>query len=83
MGVSIPFFLGFMVMGFTYFGRHKAMLYVGRLLSGTMNGATTPVSQIYVMFPEILHLILFLSIFFNWFEVINESLSNLKYILDK
>jgi len=49
MGVSIPFCLGFLIMGFTYFGRHKGMLYFGRLLSGTMNGAATPASQIYVM----------------------------------
>ena len=50
MGLSVPFFLGFMIMGFTVFGRNKAQLYVGRLLSGTMNGAATPVSQVYVTF---------------------------------
>jgi facilitated trehalose transporter len=48
IGVSVPFFLGFMIMGFTYFGRHKAMLYLGRLFSGLMCGATVPSSQIYV-----------------------------------
>lgn len=58
MGVSIPFCIGFLLMGFTYFGRHKAMLYFGRLLSGTMNGAATPVSQIYVIIFIILHQIL-------------------------
>ena len=37
-----------MLMGFTYFARHKAMLYVGRIFTGLMNGAATPASQIYV-----------------------------------
>ena len=35
-------------MGFTFFGQHKAMLYVGRIMAGLMNGAATPASQIYV-----------------------------------
>jgi hypothetical protein len=35
-------------MGLTFFGRHKAMLYVGRLMTGLVNGALTPSSQIYV-----------------------------------
>lgn len=48
IGLTIPFILGFWLMGFTYFGKHKAMLYVGRLASGLMNGAATPSSQIYV-----------------------------------
>lgn len=48
VGLSVPFFLGFVLMGFTYFGRHKAMLFIGRLMSGLMNGAATPASQIYV-----------------------------------
>ncbi len=48
IGLTIPFIAGFWLMGFTYFGQHKAMLYVGRLSSGLMNGAATPASQIYV-----------------------------------
>jgi facilitated trehalose transporter len=43
-----PFFIGFLLMGLTYFGRHKAMLYGGRLMTGLVNGALTPSSQIYV-----------------------------------
>ena len=35
-------------MGLTYFGRHKAMLYVGRIMTGLVNGALIPTSQIYV-----------------------------------
>lgn len=48
IGLTIPFITGFYLMGFTYFGKHKAMLYIGRLMSGLMNGAATPASQIYV-----------------------------------
>ncbi|KAI9552844.1 hypothetical protein GHT06_020726 [Daphnia sinensis] len=48
IGLSIPFFIGFLLMGLTYFGRHKAMLYVGRLITGLVNGALTPSSQIYI-----------------------------------
>ena len=48
VGISTAFILGFWIMGFTYFGNDKAMLYVGRLLTGLMNGAVTPASQIYV-----------------------------------
>ena len=55
IGLTIPFIAGFWLMGFTYFGQHKAMLYVGRLASGLMNGAATPASQIYV--PIIYYLI--------------------------
>ena len=48
MGLCIPFIIGFQLMGFTYFGNHKAMLFVGRIMTGIMNGAATPASQIYV-----------------------------------
>uniref|UniRef100_A0A0P5NG88 Sugar transporter n=1 Tax=Daphnia magna TaxID=35525 RepID=A0A0P5NG88_9CRUS len=48
IGLSIPFFIGFLLMGLTYFGRHKAMLYVGRVITGLVNGALTPASQIYI-----------------------------------
>jgi facilitated trehalose transporter len=49
IGLSVPFFLGFILMGFTYLVKHKAILFIGRLMSGLMNGAATPASQIYVM----------------------------------
>lgn len=48
IGLTFPFFTGFLLMGLTYFGRHKTMLYVGRLMTGLANGALTPSSQIYV-----------------------------------
>lgn len=44
----IFYILGFLVIGFTYFGRHKAMLYVGRILTGVGTGMTTPSCQTYV-----------------------------------
>lgn len=54
-----------MLMGLTSFGQHKAMLYVGRIMTGLMNGAATPASQIYVnpltqhLFVDIIIFILF------------------------
>ncbi|KZS13711.1 Uncharacterized protein APZ42_021097 [Daphnia magna] len=48
IGLSLPFFLGFLLMGFTNLAQHKAILFIGRLLSGLMNGAATPASQIYI-----------------------------------
>ena len=42
------YIFGFLIMGFTYFGKDKAMLYVGRYLIGLGGGSTTPVCQIYV-----------------------------------
>jgi len=35
-------------MGSTRFIRHKVALYVGRVITGLMNGASIPASQIYV-----------------------------------
>ena len=46
--ICLPLISGFLLMGFTYFIRHKSMLYIGRMLTGFMNGAATPASQIYV-----------------------------------
>lgn len=42
------FIAGFSLTGFTYFGKNKSMLYVGRFLMGFGAGCTTPASQIYV-----------------------------------
>ena len=53
IGLSVPFFLGFILMGFTYLVKHKAILFIGRLMSGLMNGAATPASQIYVRRKQI------------------------------
>ncbi len=48
IGLSIPFFIGFLLMGITEAGRNKKILYIGRSMTGIMNGAATPASQIYV-----------------------------------
>ena len=50
IALCFPFIVGFMLMGFTSFGKHKAMLYIGRIMTGIMNGATTPASQIYASY---------------------------------
>ena len=42
------FIAGFLLIGFTYFARHKSMIYVGRCLTGFAAGCTTPASQIYL-----------------------------------
>ena len=48
IALCAPIMIGFMLIGFAVFGRHKAMIYVGRIITGLMNGAATPASQIYV-----------------------------------
>ena len=51
--LCVPFIIGFQLMGLTYFGKHKAMLFFGRVMSSLMNGAATPVSQIYVRISNV------------------------------
>ena len=48
IGLTSPFLVGFFLMAFTFYARNKAQLYVGRILTGLVNGAATPASQIYV-----------------------------------
>ncbi|KAK4011374.1 hypothetical protein OUZ56_020488 [Daphnia magna] len=48
IGHYLIFIGGFLITGFTYFGKHKSMLYVGRFLMGFAAGCTTPAAQIYV-----------------------------------
>jgi len=48
VGHYLAFMVGFLLIGFTYFGEHKSMLYLGRLVTGLGGGMTTPASQIYV-----------------------------------
>ena len=48
IGHYFIFISGFLITGLTYFGKHKSMLYVGRLLLGFAAGCTTPACQIYV-----------------------------------
>lgn len=49
MIMTIPYSLGFLLMGFTYFGRSRIQLYVGRFMAGMASGAVSPASQIYVI----------------------------------
>ncbi|XP_057373147.1 facilitated trehalose transporter Tret1-like [Daphnia carinata] len=48
VGHYLLYILGFLTVGLTYSGKHKAMLYVGRILQGLAVGCTTPACQIYV-----------------------------------
>jgi MFS family permease len=48
--VTVPYMASFLLMGFTFFGRNKSQLYIGRILNGLAAGAATPASQIYVRF---------------------------------
>lgn len=68
IGLCVPLMFGFMLMGFTYFARHKSMLYIGRMLTGFMNGAATPASQIYVTLPDSVW-----NIFYTHFEIISNT----------
>ena len=45
IAIAFPFSLGFLLIGFA---NHKWMLYVGRILCGTMIGITAPSAQIFV-----------------------------------
>jgi facilitated trehalose transporter len=49
IGLYFFYIFGSLILGLTYFGKHKAMLYVGRLLQGLGVGCTTPACQIYVI----------------------------------
>ena len=45
IAIAFPFSLGFLLIGFA---SHKSMLYIGRILCGTMIGFTAPSAQIFV-----------------------------------
>lgn len=49
VGHYLLYIFGFLTVGLTCFGKHKAMLYVGRILQGLAVGCTTPACQIYVI----------------------------------
>ena len=53
IGHYLIFITGFLITGFTYFAKHKALLYVGRFLMGFAAGCTTPASQIYVILKKL------------------------------
>ena len=44
----VCYIIGFLMIGFAYFGRNKAMIYVGRTLTGVGTGMTAPAAQTYV-----------------------------------
>lgn len=50
--VTVPYMVSFLLMGFTFFGRNKSQLYIGRILNGLAAGAATPASQIYVRYTS-------------------------------
>jgi facilitated trehalose transporter len=47
MLISIPYSLGFLLIGFA---SHSSMLYIGRILDGAMIGFSAPSAQIFVSF---------------------------------
>ena len=49
IGLYSFFIVGFFLIYLTIFGQHKAMIYVGRFLTGFGAGSATPTSQIYVI----------------------------------
>lgn len=49
MALTVFGMVGFLLMGFTVYARHKSVIYIGRILTGFLVGAATPASQIYVM----------------------------------
>ncbi|XP_057379573.1 facilitated trehalose transporter Tret1-2 homolog [Daphnia carinata] len=46
--LSIPYVLGFYLMGLSYYLHSAAVLFVGRVITGLITGASSPTSQIYV-----------------------------------
>ena len=49
MALTVFGMVGFLLMGFTVYARHKSVIYIGRILTGFLVGAATPASQIYVI----------------------------------
>ena len=59
IGLYFFYIFGSLILGLTYFGKHKAILYVGRLLQGLGVGCTTPACQIYVItFISFIHFLI-------------------------
>ncbi|KAK4029896.1 hypothetical protein OUZ56_022854 [Daphnia magna] len=46
--ISIPYILGFYLMGLSYYVKSTSLLFIGRVITGLLTGASTPTSQIYV-----------------------------------
>lgn len=47
-GISIPYILGFYLMGLSYYVNWTPLLFVGRIITGVLTGASAPTAQIYV-----------------------------------
>jgi len=48
VGTSVPFIVGFYLMGLSYYVNYTPLLYIGRVITGLVTGAATPPAQIYV-----------------------------------
>jgi len=48
VGTSIPYAAGFYLMGLSYYINYTPLLYIGRVITGLVTGASTPPAQIYV-----------------------------------
>jgi len=48
VGTSVPFIVGFYLMGLSYYVNSTALLFFGRVITGLVTGASTPPAQIYV-----------------------------------
>ena len=49
IGSSIPFMLGFFMMGMSHYANSVPLLFCGRILTGLVSGAMVPNAQIYVI----------------------------------
>jgi len=50
--ISVPYVLGFYLMGLSYYMDWAPLLFIGRIITGLITGASAPTSQIYVVnFP--------------------------------
>jgi facilitated trehalose transporter len=47
--ISIPYVLGFYLMGLSYYVNWTPLLFIGRVITGLLTGASAPTSQIYVI----------------------------------
>ncbi len=47
--ISIPYVLGFYLMGLSYYVDWAPLLFIGRIITGLITGASAPTSQIYVI----------------------------------
>ena len=46
--ISIPYVIGFYLMGLSYYVNCMPLLFIGRVITGLLTGASAPTSQIYV-----------------------------------